>query len=44
MEKFRNGEIDIDILCSELTAKARPSEEGAVVEERHVNRILEMAV
>ncbi|KAK5956870.1 DNA-binding transcription factor yap1 [Knufia fluminis] len=40
MEKFRNGEIDIDNLCSELRAKAKCSEGGAVVEEKHVNRIL----
>lgn len=40
MEKFRNGEIDIDNLCSELRAKAKCSEGGAVVEEKHVNNIL----
>lgn len=40
MEKFRNGEIDIDNLCSELRAKAKCSEAGAAVEEHHVNRIL----
>lgn len=40
MEKFRNGEIDIDNLCSELRAKAKCSEGGAVVDEQHVNRIL----
>lgn len=40
MEKFRNGEIDIDALCSELRAKAKCSEGGAVVEEKHVNTIL----
>ncbi|KAK4928997.1 DNA-binding transcription factor yap1 [Elasticomyces elasticus] len=40
MEKFRNGEIDIDNLCSELKAKAKCSEGGAVVEESHVNKIL----
>lgn len=40
MEKFRNGEIDVDNLCSELRAKARCSEGGAVVDERDVDRIL----
>lgn len=40
MEKFRNGEIDIDNLCSELRAKAKCSEGGAVVDEKHVNKIL----
>lgn len=40
MEKFRNGEIDIDNLCSELRAKAKCSEGGAVVEEKHVNKLL----
>ena len=40
METFRNGEIDIDTLCSELRARARCSEGGAVVSEEDVNRIL----
>jgi AP-1-like transcription factor len=43
MEKFRNGEIDVDNLCSELRAKARCSEGGAVVNENDVNKILGMA-
>ena len=43
MEKFRNGEIDVDNLCSELRAKARCSEGGAVVEEKDVDRILNKA-
>lgn len=40
MEKFRNGEIDVDNLCAELRSKARCSEGGAVVDEREVDRIL----
>ena len=40
MEKFRNGEIDVDNLCSELRAKARCSEGGAVVDEKDVDKIL----
>ena len=40
MEKFRNGEIDVDNLCSELRSKARCSEGGAAVREEEVDRIL----
>ncbi|KAI1625395.1 fungal AP-1-like factor [Exophiala viscosa] len=40
MEKFRNGEIDIDNLCSELRAKAKCSEGGAVVDRKDVDKIL----
>ena len=40
MEKFRNGEIDVDNLCSQLRAKARCSEGGAVVEEQLFNAIV----
>jgi AP-1-like factor len=40
MEKFRNGEIDVDNLCAELRSKARCSEGGAVVDEKEVDRIL----
>ncbi|KIX96512.1 uncharacterized protein Z520_07778 [Fonsecaea multimorphosa CBS 102226] len=40
MEKFRNGEIDIDNLCSELRAKAKCSEGGAVVDKKDVEKIL----
>lgn len=40
MEKFRNGEIDIDNLCSELRSKAKCSEGGAVVDKRDVDKIL----
>ena len=40
MEKFRNGEIDVDNLCSELRSKAKCSEGGAVVHEEEVDRIL----
>jgi AP-1-like factor len=40
MEKFRNGEIDIDNLCSELRSKAKCSEGGAVVDRKDVDKIL----
>jgi AP-1-like transcription factor len=40
MEKFRNGEVDIDNLCSALRSKARCSEGGPAVREEHVNNIL----
>lgn len=43
MEKFRNGEIDVDNLCAELRSKARCSEGGAVVHEKEVDRILHRA-
>jgi len=44
MEKFRNGEIDIDNLCSELRAKAKCSEGGAVVDRKDVDKILGTAL
>lgn len=40
MEKFRNGEIDVDNLCSELRRKAKCSEGGAVVDVKDVDTIL----
>lgn len=43
MEKFRNGEIDIDNLCSDLKAKARCSEGGAVVHQKDLEKILRSA-
>lgn len=43
MEKFRNGEIDIDSLCSDLRFKARCSEGSAVVHEKDVDKILDSA-
>jgi Transcription factor PAP1/PHD-finger len=43
MEKFRNGEIDVDDLCTALRSKARCSEGGAVVDEDDVDRILRSA-
>ncbi|KAL2433700.1 AP-1-like transcription factor yap1 [Exophiala dermatitidis] len=43
MEKFRNGEIDIDNLCSELRAKAKCSEGGAVIDKKDVDKILGVA-
>ncbi|KAI1629603.1 hypothetical protein EDD37DRAFT_617446 [Exophiala viscosa] len=43
MEKFLNGEIDIDNLCTELRAVARCSQGGAVVHKDDVDRILASA-
>ncbi|GAD97460.1 conserved hypothetical protein [Paecilomyces variotii No. 5] len=40
MEKFRNGEIDVDSLCTELRTKARCSEGGVVVNQRDVEDIM----
>lgn len=40
MEKFRNGEIDVDNLCSELRTKARCSEGGVVVNQNDVDDIM----
>ncbi|PGH08145.1 hypothetical protein GX51_01298 [Blastomyces parvus] len=43
MEKFRNGEIDVDSLCSELRTKARCSEGGVVVKHDDVEAIMSRA-
>ncbi|KAK2745162.1 DNA-binding transcription factor yap1 [Onygenales sp. PD_40] len=43
MEKFRNGEIDVDNLCSELRTKARCSEVGVVVDQNDVEDIMSRA-
>ncbi|KAI9925250.1 hypothetical protein ASPWEDRAFT_32453 [Aspergillus wentii DTO 134E9] len=40
MERFRNGEIDVDHLCSELRTKARCSEGGVVVNQTDVDDIM----
>lgn len=40
MERFRNGEIDVDNLCSELRNKARCSEGGVVVNQDDVEDIM----
>lgn len=40
MERFRNGEIDVDNLCSELRTKARCSEGGVVVNQTDVDDIM----
>lgn len=40
MEKFRNGEMDIDQPCSEQRAKPKFVEGGAVVDKRDVDKIL----
>lgn len=44
IEKFRNGEIDIDNLCAELRTKAKHFGGVAVVEEKYVNRLLGLGV
>jgi len=38
-DKFQNGELDVDGLCSELRAKARCSETGVVVNEKDVDEL-----
>lgn len=43
MEKFRNGEIDIDNLCDELRGKARCSETGVVIDKKDVDAIVSRA-
>ncbi|WEW58685.1 DNA-binding transcription factor yap1 [Emydomyces testavorans] len=43
MEKFRNGEIDVDSLCTELRTKARCSEGGVVVNKKDVEDIMTRA-
>lgn len=43
MDRFRNGEIDVDNLCSELRTKARCSEGGVVVNEKDVECIMDRA-
>jgi hypothetical protein len=40
MEKFRNGEIDIDTLCAELRSIAKSSEYGPVVDKEDLDKIL----
>lgn len=40
MEKFRNGEIDVDNLCAELRSKAKCSKYGAVVDKEDLDKIL----
>ncbi|KAI2927588.1 transcriptional regulator family: bZIP [Aspergillus niger] len=40
MERFRNGELDVDHLCSELRMKARCSEGGVVVNQQDVDDIM----
>lgn len=43
MDRFRNGEIDVDNLCSELRTKARCSEGGVVVDKQDVEEIVTRA-
>ncbi len=40
MEKFRNGEVDMDSLCADLKAKAHCSEGGAAVHQKDLDHIL----
>ncbi len=40
MEKFRNGEIDMDSLCADLKSKARCSEGGAAIHQKDLDHIL----
>jgi AP-1-like factor len=44
MEKFQNGEVDVDNLCSELRTKARCSESGVVINKKDVDAIMGRAV
>jgi AP-1-like transcription factor len=43
MEKFRNGEIDMDALCSDLRSKARCTERGGAMHEQDLDKILKSA-
>ena len=43
MESFRNGELDVDNLCTELRTKARCSETGVVVDQKDVEEIVSRA-
>ncbi|KAL1955712.1 hypothetical protein VTO42DRAFT_8184 [Malbranchea cinnamomea] len=43
LDKFRNGEIDVDSLCSELRTKARCSESGVVVDKKDLDDIVTRA-
>jgi len=43
MEKFQNGEIDVDSLCTELRMKARCSESGVVIDKKDVDEIMKRA-
>lgn len=40
MEKFRNGEIDIENLCDDLKAKARCTEGDAAIHQKDLESIL----
>lgn len=39
-EKVRNGEVDMDDLCSQLKSKAKCSGKGAMIDQKEVDRIL----
>ncbi|KAM5450653.1 DNA-binding transcription factor yap1 [Microsporum audouinii] len=43
LEKFRNGEIDVDNLCTQLRTKARCSEGGVVIDQKDVDDIMTRA-
>jgi len=40
MEKFHNGQVDLDDLCTELRTKARCSESGPVINKKDVDAII----
>ena len=40
MDQFRNGEIDIENLCSDLRSKAQCSDGGAVMDQKDLDNIL----
>jgi Transcription factor PAP1 len=40
MRDFKDGNLDIDGLCSELRAKARCSESGVVIDQKDVDAAL----
>ena len=44
LEKFRNGEIDVDNLCTQLRTKARCSEGGVVIDQKDVDDIVTRAI
>ena len=39
-DKVQNGEADMDVLCSELKAKAKCSGSGPVISQSDVDKIL----
>lgn len=43
LPEFKDGTLDIDALCSEMKAKARCTESGAVVDRKDVDDIFNRA-